>query len=245
MIKEWLLGLDNKKSYSYRNYEEDFCLSCIFTGIGMMLLFYVVSGTLRYIGLTGWFLEHSIVRALMFVLIGTFTTILASIFGGKKISDASNLKILDFMFISIITSLTLLQTEAWWLFVVLSLGACWSLLCNDDLSEKWYLRLTAYSVLAAVIIYLILAIFFIGLTLDNAFDLFFGVYLTLMFPLTLRRVVLAGLYFCKENDSEELNKLIKKMPYYMGYGMAKTFFLQSFLNIGEIMLEVSSPSGKK
>jgi len=249
MIKEWLKGIDDKNRYSWnRDYKSEFCDACILTGLGLLSICLLIPGVLRWIGVSNWFMEHYYIRGLIFIILGCITALMASTYGSKDMKPENNKFVLDFMFIPIITSLTLLMAEAWWIFFVCSLSASGVLLFEEELGEKWYFKMSVYAAIASPIVYLIIAFIIIGFSVDSLFDIFFGAIFSFKIPMTMLKIV-AVAYSFEEKPQDRLEEFfynkMKQSPNLVGYACGYSVFLQSFLNIGDFMQEVSAPSNKR
>lgn len=249
MIKKWLAKLDEKDFSSH--YADDFCGSCITTGVAMAVISLCISGLLRHIGVTDWFQAHFLVRGLTCIILGALTTIVASAFGKEGMSTESNQFVLYFVFVIEILLMTLLSDAFWGIFLGLSLLSSFLLTLYGEISEKWFWRITAIGIIVAVVLYILAGFFLLDLKYNNTFDFIVGAYLTFMIPYSLRRVVLVALtiYDVDERDETDKNlifllKAIRQYPLANGYQIGKNLFFVTFINIGEILSEFSDSPKK-
>jgi len=239
MTKEFLRSLDKKHSNLYNSRDNYLASICISTAVFCLIC---IGGALliRLTGISDWFMERFIARGLTFIVIGTIAVVMANSFKSETKSQedySHNRSVLYFMLFPVIMSLALIESTAWWLFLIIAFFASLTLLLKDDVGENLYMRITAFANFAAPIIYLIIAIFVIGFSLENAFDFLFGAYFAFIFPTALWRVAMYVVcYEEKEIESSILNA-IRQYPITMGYETALNVFLGTFLNIGEIMSE--------
>lgn len=112
MIREWLRDIDKKPHPWTYDWRGAYSAVCNITGVALLALCLLTSWFLRWMGVSEWFLVHYNVRAVLFWGIGIVTSLFASTYGGKAMTPENNNFVLDFMFIPIITSTTLLMPEA-------------------------------------------------------------------------------------------------------------------------------------
>lgn len=242
------ISLNNRPHEAFNYY-------CIWTGILYILVCLCVSFLFRVLGISDWIIDRPIIRTIAFVSSGIVLVFLAAVHKDIKTKILST-EITNFALYPIIASMTCLFDEVYWLFFILIIVvSLFNSIVNGKIDHETYAGILLAACIVSFVVYILVAIFYIGFSYNNMFDLFVGGYLLLAFILGWERILIVAyslfdLYEIRKGvplwkNNSDLVTYCYSHPCSSGYLFARNIFLKSFFFMGETLQEADTDYIKK
>ena len=216
-------------------------ISIYTTGLLFPLFCFSIAYLLRLTGLDEWFDEHETTKALSFVFLGLFYSVITSVVNNKKTDTEIRQFALNFLLIPLIFVFTVINIKIAGAIFCGFVMAYLIHFCDDDTSRSGTIALAVICSLGYIPVYFGTDLF----GLKYLFEFMIGLYIMFMMILQLQ--------YNREYLKERTEEYHKSWSYYYtryigdfknpindGYKFAKYNFLLAFLYIGDILSEYES-----
>ncbi len=240
---------------------EKFNYVCSMTLILYSSICLLIPVIFRLLGVYDWFTYRPTLYVICYVGAGIMTLFIVVLNKDEK-SIKTQSRYMKFMIIPVIIAMTLLTPQVFWvIFWLIVIIAIIMLFFNTKLEVETYWIYMTGSVIFSLIIYIALAIFYIGFSYNTFFHIFLGGYLLFAFLKGFGKSLLVSNYiydlisqkYPNNNKTEHLiavtidplHHKICSEPHVTGYYWGLINFVQSFLILGDVLQEAEEIDIKK